>query len=61
LAEEHHLTMTVARKQSLAQDVVELELRAAAGDALPKWEPGAHIDVHSRGYRAAVFVVRRSG
>jgi ferredoxin-NADP reductase len=47
LAEEHHLTMTVARKQSLAQDVVELELRAAAGDALPNWEPGAHIDVHT--------------
>ncbi len=35
----------VADKRVVAEDVVALTLVDAAGDALPSWTPGAHIDV----------------
>lgn len=40
--------LTVAARRVVArdQDVVELELRSAAGAALPPWYPGAHLDLH---------------
>jgi ferredoxin-NADP reductase len=37
------LLATVARKTRLADNVVALTLTA---DALPPWEPGAHVDLH---------------
>jgi ferredoxin-NADP reductase len=40
------LTLRVARKETLADGVVGLTLE---GDGLPRWEPGAHIDLHLPG------------
>ena len=42
------IDVRVARKETLAQDIVLLELVAAAGAVLPPFEAGAHIDVHVR-------------
>jgi ferredoxin-NADP reductase len=39
-------TVRVVRKEQLAQGVVGLTL---AGDALPSWTPGTHIDLHLPG------------
>ncbi|MEH3139974.1 MAG: PDR/VanB family oxidoreductase [Mycobacterium kyogaense] len=42
------LTLTVRGRRVVAhdQDVVELTLGAADGGALPRWYPGAHLDMH---------------
>ncbi|HCA88493.1 MAG TPA: oxidoreductase [Streptomyces sp.] len=37
--------LTVARKEGAAEAVVALTLRHPAGEPLPCWEPGAHIDL----------------
>ncbi|MCS6766375.1 MAG: cytochrome P450/oxidoreductase [Candidatus Protistobacter heckmanni] len=37
--------MIVERAELAAEDVLRLRLRAADGRALPRWTPGAHIDV----------------
>ncbi|MET0453405.1 MAG: PDR/VanB family oxidoreductase [Mycobacterium sp.] len=42
------IPLVVAQREVVAhdQDVVALTLRAPDGGALPRWHPGAHIDVH---------------
>lgn len=42
---EHELELVLARKETLADDVVRLTLRHPDGDPLPAWEPGAHLDL----------------
>ncbi|WP_328611548.1 PDR/VanB family oxidoreductase [Amycolatopsis sp. NBC_00345] len=42
---EVHLEVLLARKESIADNVVRLTLRHPEGEALPAWEPGAHIDL----------------
>lgn len=39
------LTLQIAAMRLEAQGVVSLELRSPEGQALPAWEPGAHIDL----------------
>jgi ferredoxin-NADP reductase len=41
--------MRVAAKRPLAEGVVELELVPVDGAAPPRWEPGAHVDLHLPG------------
>jgi ferredoxin-NADP reductase len=45
---DHTIALTVADRQVVAydQDVVALTLVPADGGRLPRWHPGAHIDVH---------------
>lgn len=43
---EERRTVRVAGRAEVAGGVVELDLAASGGEALPSWEPGAHIDVH---------------
>lgn len=38
--------LLVARINQEAQDVVSVELRDPQGAELPRWEPGAHLDLH---------------
>jgi ferredoxin-NADP reductase len=45
-ADTFPLTVAARRVVARDQDVVELELRPAGGAALPRWYPGAHIDLH---------------
>ncbi|OBA92153.1 ferredoxin [Mycobacteriaceae bacterium 1482268.1] len=42
------LELTVVGRQVVArdQDVVALTLAAAGGEPLPRWHPGAHLDIH---------------
>ncbi|WP_370330907.1 2Fe-2S iron-sulfur cluster-binding protein [Mycolicibacterium hippocampi] len=42
------MSLNVARRRVVAhdQDVIELTLTAARGRTLPRWYPGAHLDVH---------------
>ncbi|GJF10311.1 ferredoxin [Mycolicibacterium cyprinidarum] len=42
------IALTVERRRVVArdQDVIELTLAPAGGDALPRWYPGAHLDLH---------------
>ncbi|MCX2933734.1 PDR/VanB family oxidoreductase [Mycobacterium sp. CVI_P3] len=42
---EYDLTLTLARKEVVADGVVRLALRDAGGASLPSWKPGAHIDL----------------
>jgi hypothetical protein len=44
---EGTITLTVVRRRIVArdQDVVELTLAPQSGAALPRWYPGAHLDV----------------
>jgi ferredoxin-NADP reductase len=37
--------VVVAAKRTMAEQVVELVLRPASGGSLPRWAPGAHIDL----------------
>ncbi len=37
--------MRVAGRRRVARDIVELTLASADGRALPRWQPGAHIDI----------------
>ena len=39
------LELVVAHKEKLADEVVRLTLRAPDGRPLPRWEPGAHVDL----------------
>ncbi|WP_267245541.1 PDR/VanB family oxidoreductase [Streptomyces sp. PR69] len=39
------LPVLVAERHEPAEGVVQLRLESAAGDELPLWEPGAHIDL----------------
>ncbi|TDD29230.1 oxidoreductase [Kribbella turkmenica] len=39
------IDLVVVEKALRAADVVEIALRARAGDKLPRWDPGAHIDL----------------
>jgi ferredoxin-NADP reductase len=41
-----HVTVSAIRRE--ARHILSLELRAPAGDALPAFAPGAHIDLHLR-------------
>lgn len=43
------LSVRVAGKHQVAQDIVSLELVATDGGPLPEFSPGAHIDVHLPG------------
>ncbi|MFC4929664.1 PDR/VanB family oxidoreductase [Massilia sp. GCM10023247] len=43
---ENLLKLRVVRKVEAAQDIVAFELQAPDGAALPRFEAGAHIDVH---------------
>lgn len=38
-------TMRVERLHTVAHDIIELSLVAADGRPLPRWQPGAHIDI----------------
>jgi tetrachlorobenzoquinone reductase len=40
------LTVQVADVRAEARDVMTLELRSLGGEALPPFEPGAHLDLH---------------
>ncbi|MEV5297696.1 PDR/VanB family oxidoreductase [Amycolatopsis methanolica] len=42
---EVELDVLLERKEELAAGVVRLTLRHPAGDPLPEWEPGAHLDL----------------
>jgi ferredoxin-NADP reductase len=42
---EVELDVLLERKETLADGVVRLTLRAAGGEPLPAWEPGAHLDL----------------
>lgn len=37
--------LVVAEREQLARDVIALNLRDPAGRSLPRWQPGAHIDL----------------
>lgn len=43
------MNVQIARKQTEAQDICSLELRALPGQILPAFSAGAHIDVHLPG------------
>jgi ferredoxin-NADP reductase len=42
---EREVECVVAHRADIADGVVALELRDAAGDDLPRWTPGAHVDL----------------
>ncbi len=44
-AAEEELKVEVAARETVANDVVALELRRPDGGELPEWTPGAHLDV----------------
>lgn len=46
--DDGRLRLVVAGRRTVARDrnVVELTLAAADGRALPRWHPGAHLDLH---------------
>ena len=44
-ADEADLTLRVDRRTTGAEGVVVLDLRHPAGEDLPVWEPGAHVDL----------------
>jgi ferredoxin-NADP reductase len=46
MAHNGTFTVQVSDVRAEALDVITLELRAAAGEQLPPFEPGAHVDVH---------------
>ncbi|WP_315765344.1 MULTISPECIES: PDR/VanB family oxidoreductase [unclassified Bradyrhizobium] len=43
---EQTLDVVVVSRSEPAEDIVVLDLAAAAGASLPRFEPGAHVDVH---------------
>ena len=45
MATNNHILVKVAAKEQLTEDVVGLTLVSATGDALPAWQPGAHIEL----------------
>ncbi|MFD9890041.1 PDR/VanB family oxidoreductase [Amycolatopsis sp. NPDC059027] len=42
---EIDLEVLLARKETIADDVVQLTFRHPAGEPLPPWRPGAHVDL----------------
>jgi len=42
---EHELDLVLDKKEAVADGVVLLTLRRADGADLPRWEPGAHVDL----------------
>lgn len=40
------LELVVAAREQPAEDVVALRLAAPLGSSLPRWQPGAHLEVH---------------
>jgi ferredoxin-NADP reductase len=42
---EHELGLVLEKKDEVADGVVRLVLRHPDGDALPAWQPGAHVDL----------------
>lgn len=47
--DEQQLTLLVHRMTWEAEGVLSLVLRHPAGEALPPWQPGAHLDLHLPG------------
>ena len=45
LYREHEADLVVARRETVAQDVVALTLADSDGARLPAWTPGAHVDL----------------
>ena len=43
---EANLQLRVVSKTCVARDIVEFSLESSAGQTLPIWDPGAHVDVH---------------
>ena len=43
--DEHEITVVVTRRTEAADGVTVLDLRAVDGSSLPRWEPGAHVDL----------------
>ena len=39
------ITLRVRRRAEIAADALLLELESMSGEALPEWEPGAHLDL----------------
>jgi vanillate O-demethylase ferredoxin subunit len=39
----------VVRQTIEAEDIVSLELESVGGEVLPRFEPGAHVDIHTPG------------
>ncbi|PGH51994.1 PDR/VanB family oxidoreductase [Streptomyces sp. Ru87] len=52
---EYEAELTVARRETAAEEVAVLTLRHPAGAALPPWEPGAHIDLDLGGGRVRQY------
>jgi cytochrome P450/ferredoxin-NADP reductase len=47
--ERETLSVRVAARAAVTQDIVSIELESADGTPLPPFEPGAHVDVHLPG------------
>jgi len=45
IVREHEAVLLVQEAEVVAEDVVALTLVSPAGEALPSWSPGAHIDL----------------
>jgi ferredoxin-NADP reductase len=45
MAKSNELMLKVAAKVKLTHDIVGLTLVSVAGEALPQWRPGSHIDL----------------
>ncbi|GAA3307535.1 hypothetical protein GCM10020295_66690 [Streptomyces cinereospinus] len=45
MSEDAGIEVVVARRVTVADDVLEIELHPGEGTALPEWQAGAHIDV----------------
>ena len=41
-----YITVEIADKRKLTEDVTELTLVASDGGLLPSWQPGAHIEFY---------------
>jgi ferredoxin-NADP reductase len=45
LRTEAEYDLVLERKETMAEGVVRLTLRDAAGRPVPEWQPGAHVDL----------------
>ena len=45
IVREHEAELLVQKAEVVAEDVVALTLVSPAGETLPSWSPGAHIDL----------------
>src|SRR5689334_12871217 len=39
------ITLRVRRRDEIAANALLLDLESVSGEALPEWEPGAHLDI----------------